>query len=280
MLISWKELALTKKEILKKTFSDPQWTWCYIAVIFPWDDISSQAYVRMKQKFWREVWLDVHIINQGMTSVSDIFSFIDSCNTDEKCVGIIVQLPLPDRATDSYTEIMARVSPSKDIDSLWWVLFGMTHLWTSDILWATPQAVISLMQHHNIDYGQWTIITILWQSKLIWRPLADYLMNAWATVQTVNERTDPDYVRDLCKKSDIILSATWVLHLIDESYIRHDWSQYMIDIWRWKLDWKPAWDVNPAIEKHVAWLSPVPGWVWPLTIMSLFENVVKIKNEQ
>lgn len=280
MLLSWKDLAKHKKATLTDIFGQSQRDKKYLAILFPGDNTASETYVRMKQRFGRDVWLDVKVFDSDMTRVSDIFFRIDQCNHDDDCVGIIIQLPLPVRAQSSYSEIVSRVVAHKDVDGLGGINFGLNHVGLMDFLPATPQAVMSLMRHHQIPYTQWSTIVVIGQSRLVGRPLADHLMDQWATVSTVNEWTDPDYVRTLCQQADIIISATGVLHLVDESFVRHDQTQYIIDVGRGKKDGKAAWDVNPIVEPLVAGLSPVPGWVWPLTIVSLFENIVILWGER
>lgn len=74
--------------------------------------------------------------------------------------------------------------------------------------------------------------------------------------------------------SDYIISCTGKVHLIDESFVRDDQSQIVVDVGYGHLDGKPVGDVNvETIKDKVASYSPVPGGVGPITIACLFDNV-------
>ncbi|MEI7477784.1 MAG: hypothetical protein WCJ81_04705 [bacterium] len=53
-----------------------------------------------------------------------------------------------------------------------------------------------------------------------------------AIVETFDINSDPAQMRSICKASDIIISATGALHLIDETFVRKDTSQVIIDVGR------------------------------------------------
>jgi methylenetetrahydrofolate dehydrogenase (NADP+)/methenyltetrahydrofolate cyclohydrolase len=86
----------------------------------------------------------------------------------------------------------------------------------------------------------------------------------------------------LCEQSDIIISATGKVHLIDEWYFGEeiDLSQkVMIDVGRWSFEGRSAGDINwRYYEDKVQAITPVPGWVGPVTVASLFANIVKLDN--
>jgi 5,10-methylene-tetrahydrofolate dehydrogenase/methenyl tetrahydrofolate cyclohydrolase len=63
-------------------------------------------------------------------------------------------------------------------------------------------------------------------------------MRRGATVMTFNSHSDLDWMRQCCLQSDIIISCTGVVHLIDETFVRDDQSQVMIDVGRGMKDGK------------------------------------------
>jgi methylenetetrahydrofolate dehydrogenase (NADP+)/methenyltetrahydrofolate cyclohydrolase len=152
------------------------------------------------------------------------------------------------------------------------------HGWELQIAPATPSAVMHLLQYYNIHHSiNWSQIAVLWESDLIGKPLAKILSHQWWYVHTFNEHSNQNRMRQICKESDIIISATGKLHLVDEEFVRKDCSQIVIDVWRGTLDGKPAWDVNFAkIEQYITAYTPVPGGIWPVTVASLFWNVVAL----
>ena len=79
------------------------------------------------------------------------------------------------------------------------------------------------------------------------------------------------------KKSDVIISCTWALHLIDDRFINEDENQILIDVWYWFLDGKSTWDVDfEKVKDKVHAISPVPWWVGPMTVSCLFGNIFTI----
>jgi 5,10-methylene-tetrahydrofolate dehydrogenase/methenyl tetrahydrofolate cyclohydrolase len=62
--------------------------------------------------------------------------------------------------------------------------------------------------------------------------------------------------------------------LVDESFVRDDKSQIVVDVWYGHKDGNPVGDVViENIADKVAAYTPVPGGVWPLTVACLFANV-------
>jgi methylenetetrahydrofolate dehydrogenase (NADP+)/methenyltetrahydrofolate cyclohydrolase len=81
--------------------------------------------------------------------------------------------------------------------------------------------------------------------------------------------------------ADYIISCTGKVHLIDDSYIRDDKSQILIDIGYGHIDGKPVGDVNiPSIQDKVASYTPVPGGIGPLTVACLFDNVFVLQKNK
>ena len=80
--------------------------------------------------------------------VAGIFALIRQLNEDEACVGIIVQLPLPDDMQQERDAICAAVHPLKDIDGLGGILCGWQQLGLLEFWPATAKAVLDLWEFH------------------------------------------------------------------------------------------------------------------------------------
>lgn len=84
-------------------------------------------------------------------------------------------------------------------------------------------------------------------------------MRRGATLSSCNSKTDTDYMRSLCLDADIIISCTGVVHLIDETFVRDDQSQVVIDVGRGKKDGKSVGDMTlDTIIPKVAAYTPIP----------------------
>ena len=294
-LLSWKDLSvdLQSKLKLKKTevFGDKS---VYIAIVFLWEDSSSAVYVDRKKKYWEAIWISTIVfgqadfenadssrfrnldlfINQDYENTNQIIELIQYLNYDPSCVGIIVQLPLPEKFQKYKNQILSTISPSKDIDGMWWVAVGLSSIDLIDFLPATPKAVLYLLDQYKLWALSWKTISILWQSNLIGKPLALECIKKGATVFSFNENSDIKHIKEITKKSDYIIACTWKIHLIDSSFIGDDNSQIIVDVGYWHIDGKPVGDVNfDDIKNKVGYISPVPWWVWPLTVACLFDNI-------
>ena len=198
-------------------------------------------------------------------------------NNDECCVWIICQLPLTDQLKPYQREICNAITPLKDMDWLWDKLQEWAFEWEIEFLPATAQAVISLWNAYNLWSFGWKIISVIWQSDIVWRPIAKYLQLKWADVHTFDIRNTPEEIMEQTKKSDAIISCTWALHLVNDKFVNKKKNQILIDVWYGFLNWKSAGDVDfEKVENKVYAISPVPGWVGPMTVASLFGNIFTI----
>ena len=251
----------------------------YLAILLLSDDFASQTYVNLKKTFWLSIWIDVKIFNNNIDiyDINSVLTCISNLNEDENCIWIIVQLPLNKNLINYKSKILSSISPYKDVDWLWWYNFWLNLVWEFDFIPATPFAIIKLLSYYSFDNYVWKNISILWQSNLIWKPLALEFMKQWATVFSFNEFSDLKTIQSVTKKSDIIISATWVPNLINNEFISNKKSQVIVDVWFSRINDKVVWDVsfNDVKDKVIA-ITPVPWWIWPVTVASLFLNLKKL----
>ncbi len=298
MLLSWKELSIHLKQELSekaaKLFAGKK---AYVAIIFLWDDYSSAAYVKHKKAYWEAIGLPVIVfgqnhqaeydrnqagkfddvgiyINQKYDSVWKVMELIRYLNHDDECVGIIIQLPLPEQFEPYKEQLLAAITPQKDLDWLWGVILWLSEIGLVDFIPATPKAVLYLLEQYKLDNFKGKTIAILWQSNIVGKPLAIECIKRGATVYTCNSSTPPEQIKMIAKMADYIISSTWKVHLIDDSFVREDKTQIIVDVGYGHINGKPVGDVNiETIQDKVASYTPVPGGVGPLTVACIFANV-------
>lgn len=145
-----------------------------------------------KKKFGEDIGIAVEIFGQDLETNFDhlkewkntaigsnsdaIIQLIQFLNTDTACVGIIVQLPLPDPLRGDTAKITQHIHPSKDIDAMGGMIYGMDSFGTIDFLGATPQAAMTLLKQYDLDNVRGKTVSIVGQSNLIGKPLATHLM--------------------------------------------------------------------------------------------------------
>ena len=281
-ILLWKPVITHIEKQLAQQVTDSGWRKKYIAIIFLWDNSSSEVYVRMKHKFGERIWLDVRVLREediasSQLSKTSIITTIENLNTDTDCVGIILQLPLPSDLSTFTNEIYAHVAPHKDIDGLGGKIMWYSQLWLIDFLPATAGAVVTILHHYSLHDIKWKKVCIVGQSNLLWKPLAIYMINMGATVYSFNEHSHQESMKELCKASDYIISCTWVVHLINDEFVRNDQSQVVIDVGYGHINGKAVGDVDfHNIVDKVHAITPVPWWIWPLTVAQLFINTMKL----
>lgn len=293
-----------KSELLKQQYIDSKLQFFghekkFVAVLFFGKSNPSQVYVKLKEKYANDIWIDFLIFWQNSlhcsTNYSDlkpyqlqdyndkheVISLINILNNDNRCIWIICQLPLTEELKPYQTEICNTISPLKDIDGLWDKIQNRAFEWKIDFLPATPQAVISLWNAYNLWDFTWRDISVIGQSDIVWRPISRYLKIHWANLHTFDIHNSPKEISDITKHSEVIITCTGALHMINENFINKNWSQIIIDVWYWFLNWKSTWDVDfDTVYQHIKAISPVPGWVWPMTVASLFWNIFTLYKQR
>jgi len=254
------------------------YNWKYVAFLLFEEDFSSRAYIKMKQKKAEKFWLWTKVIEDTqLDDYEKAIEIIDKLNNDETCLWILVQLPINDNLKPYQWKILANINPKKDIDGLWGVLFWLSQIEAIHFLPATVRAIFEILYFYKISVA-WKNVSILGQSNLIWKPTATECMRQQATVFSFNSFSNTEDIKDACKKSDIIISATWHLHLIDDTYLSQEKMQVLIDVGWWKLNGKATGDFNFEkinVDNHL--YTPVPGWVGPVTVSSIFANLVDLQ---
>lgn len=298
-ILSWTNLADDLKLQLQQKSKKYFWNKpVYMAIIFVWNNTSSRVYVEKKKQYWLDIWIQVKIIDQEYIDnfklekinienkktiesqdYNKVIQIINFLNNDVNCVWIIVQLPLTETLQKYKSQILARVKPKKDIDWLGGVLLGLSSIDLIDFLPATPKSVFYLLDKYNLWNIAWKKVCVLWQSNLAWKPIVLEAIKRGGLVTSLNNLSDIENTRKITKESDYIISCTWQINLIDSSFLRSDCSQIVVDVWYGHINWKPVWDVNiESVKDNVLAYTPVPGWVWPLTVACLFDNIFDLQD--
>ncbi len=275
MILLGKPIAQKVKEDLK-IFFEQNWVARKKVKIFLFsEDKPSKVYVNLKKKFAQEVGLEADIVYRpDITFFEEAYKLIDEANKDSQIIWIIIQLPLNKHLQPFRSRILTSVAPLKDIDGLGGVLFGLSQTGLFEFLPATPAAVVKILKFYQFDKLKGKNVLIIGQSWLVGAPLATYLLTKQAEVLSVNEYISLDQLVEFSQQSDIIISATGQIHLVDERFIREDESQIIIDVGWGIKDGKATGDVNiEKIKDKVKAYTPVPGGVGPVTVASLFENI-------
>lgn len=258
-----------------------------LVIIQVGDNPESNTYIGSKVKFGEKVGALVeHKKFPNDATQEDLKSYILTLNSDLSVHGIIIQLPIPENLDKD--ELIELIDPKKDVDGLTTANQKLLEENNPDaFIPATAKGVISILKFYNID-PKGKKATVVGRSKLVGAPVAILLKNLGATVEVGHSQT-PD-LTTVTKPADLIIVAVGKPNLINKNHVSS--GQTIIDVGinivdpkarPWKTERpgleptrKLVGDVNfEEVEPIVSAITPVPGGIGPMTVASLFENLLK-----
>ncbi|MBX4199125.1 bifunctional 5,10-methylenetetrahydrofolate dehydrogenase/5,10-methenyltetrahydrofolate cyclohydrolase [Candidatus Parcubacteria bacterium] len=231
-----------------------------IVIVQVGDLKESNSYIKKKMLFAKKVGaVALHKKYPENISQKEIVADIRRYNSDKSINGIMVQLPIPARL-DSF-KIVRAIDPSKDVDGLTGKSFTP----------ATTQGILTLLKYYKIAVTGKKVV-IVGDSELVGRPTHKALKDLGAHATLLSDKT-----KDLAKKTktaDILIVAVGKPGLIGPAHVNK--NQVVIDVGITVLGKKVVGDVDyKKVKGLVRAITPVPGGVGPMTVYSLFENLLK-----
>lgn len=235
-------------------------------IVLVGDHPASLAYVKKKQQIGQElgVTVNLHHLPQKTNTVT-VLNKITLLNRDPEVKALMVQLPLPSQINTK--SVLHQIDPNKDVDGLSPTNLGRLFIGHKKaIASATALGVIKLFEHYHINAsGKNTVI--IGRSPEVALPLFALLQNQNATVTICHSHTPK--LTNFTQKADILISSTGQPNLVKANMVKD--GAVVVDVGY------PTGDVDfNAVKGKSAFISPVPGGVGPMTLSSLFSNLVKI----
>ena len=250
----------------------------HLAIICNKDDDASVRYVKNKQKMAADIGINTSITYiDNNTLYHDVMHSIHKYNADYSVHGIILQLPLPNQLKHLTDVLIEQINPHKDVDGL--TMYNKVRLGTSHFHYVpcTPMGVLRLLEYYNITTVDRSVV-ILGRSELVGRPLAKILSSTpYNAMVTLIHSKISNYLRDeVMKNADIIISATGSRHTVNVGN-NSIYNPTVIDVGiNTDENGKLCGDVDyDCIVQDCHAITPVPGGVGPMTVISLMENVIK-----
>ena len=231
----------------------------------------SNKYIQKKKLLGKKIGaIVVHTKYAENVTAAKVIRDIQKYNQDPHTHGIMIQLPIPQALKDA--RIIEAIDPIKDVDGL--TAYNTKSLFDTKeaYLPATTQGILTLLNHYNIGLEGKKVV-IVGASMLVGRPTALALLNRKATVTVCHIHTHN--LEEETRRADILIVATGKAGLITAHYVTK--KQVVIDVGiTITKNKKVVGDVDYAkVHKHVYALSPVPGGVGPMTVVSLYQNLIK-----
>lgn len=268
MLIDWRSIASTILSDIKDQITYSETTEKpMLAVVLVGNNLSSEAYIRMKERRAREVGMGFGLYRYPDTiSQTELESEIRSLSANEKIHGLIVQAPLPIHI-DRYA-VTECINPEKDVDGFTKTQIGNMFLWHDGLWSCTPRGIMTMLKHSSIDVSGKKVV-VVGRSNIVGKPMALMLINAWATVISCNSKT-PNLI-DITRSADIIIVAVWVPWFLTREMVTE--KSVVIDVGSTFVDGVGHGDADyENLRDYVQAISPVPGGVGPMTVATLIEN--------
>lgn len=249
-----------------------------LVVIQIGEDPASKVYIRKKQETALSAGLDFEEIKYpAEISQEEVLEKISNLNYDSEVNGIIVQLPVP--AHISVPLLTRQIAPIKDVDGFCAYNLGKCFLSKDfeDLPPATPLGVIKLLEEYNIDVKGMNAV-VVGHSNIVGKPLAMMLLNRDATVSICHIHTKN--LKEYTEKADLLAVGVGKRNLITADMVKE--GAIVIDIGMNRDDnGKLCGDVDfEEISKKASFITPVPGGVGPMTVISLILNTIKAKEKQ
>jgi methylenetetrahydrofolate dehydrogenase (NADP+)/methenyltetrahydrofolate cyclohydrolase len=199
----------------------------------------------------------------------EVLNVVNELNTDNTVDGILVQLPIPKQLDVDL--IIESLDPNKDVDGLHPVNIAKLYANQDGFVPCTPRGIMTLLNHYQIEIsGKHAVV--IGRSALVGRPVAQLLLNENATVTVCHSKTQD--LAQLTRLADIIVVAIGRDKFLTTNHINH--VNAIIDVGINRVNDKLVGDVDyDALMDKVDYMTPVPGGVGPMTIVSLLENTLK-----
>jgi len=262
-------------DALKKTGIHPG-----LAVILVGNNPASEVYVNMKGKACEKA--GIHSITDRLAaeiSEADLLEKVKFYNENPIYHGLLVQLPLPSHIDEQ--KIIESVALHKDVDCFHPYNVGRLMIGQPVFEPATPAGIVELLKYSKID-PKGKHVVIVGRSNIVGKPLSMMLVqkrpfaNAIVTVLHTAAQHMDDYTRE----ADILVAAIGKPEVIKAKMVKK--GVVVIDVGVNRVPdnnekgYRLVGDVDFQEVYHLASaITPVPGGVGPMTIVSLLNNTFR-----
>lgn len=288
-LIDGKKIAAEiKKEISEqvKVMIDADERPPHLAAILVGNDPASETYVAGKGKACKEVGFDSSTyILESHVEERELLKTVEFLNNDPEIDGFIVQLPLPDHIDEG--KVIQAIKPEKDVDGFHPVNVGRMTIGLPAYISATPNGIIELLKRSGIETEGKNCV-VLGRSNIVGRPVSILLSRTTdpgnATVTVCHSRTKN--LKEITSKADILIVAIGkpefiTADMVKEGAVVIDVGIHRVESSETKSGFRLKGDVKfDEVSPKCSYITPVPGGVGPMTIVSLLMNTLKARKKE
>ena len=252
----------------------------HLAAILVGHDGGSETYVASKVKTCNEIGFKSSLIRyEADVTEEELLRKVDELNNDPDVDGFIVQLPLPKHISEQ--KIIEAIDYRKDVDGFHPINVGRLSIGLPCYVSATPNGILELLKRYHIE-TQGKKCVVLGRSNIVGKPMAVLMMQKAypgdATVTVCHSRSR-NLVEE-CREADILIAAMGQPNFVTADMVKE--GAVVIDVGTTRVPdatrksgFKLTGDVRfDEVAPKCSFITPVPGGVGPMTIVSLMKNTL------
>lgn len=252
----------------------------HLVAVLVGNDPASETYVASKVKACQQVgFKSTELTYSADITEEQLLEVVRKLNEDPDVDGYIVQLPLPEHISEE--KILLAIAPEKDVDGFHPCNVGKMVTGLPTYLPATPAGIMELLKRYRIETGGKHCV-VLGRSNIVGTPMAILMSRkekyANSTVTLCHSRTAN--IKEITLQADILIVALGVPGFVTEDMVKEgavviDVGIHRIPSDKTKSGFRLTGDVDfEQVAPKCAYITPVPGGVGPMTIVSLLQNTL------
>lgn len=253
----------------------------HLAAILVGHDGGSETYVGNKEKSCNQVGFHSTVLRfEDTITEAQLLEEINKLNNNSEIDGFIVQMPLPKHISEQ--KVTEAIDPKKDVDGFHPLNVGRMTIGMPAYISATPDGIVELLRRYKIETSGKHCV-VLGRSNIVGRPISNLLsLKGYpgdCTVTVCHSRTKN--IPEITRTADILIVALGQAEYVTADMVKEGAVVIDVGINRIKSDktksgWKLLGDVKfDEVAPKCSYITPVPGGVGLLTIISLLKNTLK-----
>lgn len=252
----------------------------HLAAILVGHDGGSETYVANKVKACEACGFKSTLIRyEADVTEAELLAKVEELNQDADVDGFIVQLPLPKHISEQ--KVIEAIDYRKDVDGFHPINVGRLAIGLPCYVSATPNGIIELLRRYNIETSGKKCV-VLGRSNIVGKPMATLMMqkaNPGDATVTVCHSHSRDLKKE-CSEADIIIAAIGKPNFVTADMVKE--GAVVIDVGTTRVPdatKKSGFRLNGDVKfdevaPKCSFITPVPGGVGPMTIVSLMKNTL------
>lgn len=276
-----KQIAVEAAEMLEKTGRKP-----HLVAVLVGNDGGSETYVASKMRNCEKVGFKSSLVRYDETvTEAELLTKIEELNNDNSIDGFIVQLPLPKHIDPE--KVTEAIDYKKDVDGFHPINLGRMQRNLPCFLPATPFGIMLMLEFYGIDTSGKNCV-VIGRSNIVGSPMSILMARnanpGNATVTLAHSRTQN--LKEICQKADIIIAAIGKKNFVTADMVKN--GAVVIDVGmnretsdKTKSGYKLFGDVDfENVAPKCSYITPVPGGVGLMTIVSLLRNTLSAAKKE